>query len=113
MWMCAAAAVIPVVVTLPLTDLSSFTVIVPLPDAEVLTGGTSSSPLSVTLLPLKKVFVESHAEPIVSHPASINAVNTIIAETAARNMSETFMSSSCWLEIGFKTQAVLIPSYYS
>jgi len=106
-WMCAAVAVTPVVVTLPLTDLSSFTVIVPLPDAEVLTGGTSSSPLSVTLLALKKDFVESHAELIVSHPASVNAADAITAGIVARNMSETFMVSSCWLKIGFKARGVL------
>jgi hypothetical protein len=94
-------------VTLPLTDLSSFTVIVPLPDAEVLTGGTSSLPLSVTLLPLKKVFVESHAEFIVSHPASANAVDAITAGIVARNMSEIFMESSCWLDIGIKARDVM------
>ncbi|MGH8648814.1 MAG: hypothetical protein ACREUP_05855, partial [Burkholderiales bacterium] len=89
----------PVIVTLPLTDLSSFTVIVPLPDPGVLTGGTSSSPLSVTLLPLKKVFVESHAEPIVSHPASTNDVDTTIADIAARNTLWIFIGLSRWQDM--------------
>src|SRR6266508_3037233 len=48
--MCAAVAVIPVVVTLPLTDLSAPTVIEPLPDAPLFTGGTSSSPDNVRTL---------------------------------------------------------------
>ena len=91
MWICAAVATTPVVVTLPLTDLSSFTVIVPLPDAEVLTGGTSSAPLSVTLSPLNTDFVESQAELIVSHPASANAAKVTIAGIALRNIAETFM----------------------
>jgi hypothetical protein len=76
---------------LPLTDMSSFTVTVPLPDAEVVTGGTSSAPLSVTLLPLNTAFVESHAELIVSHPVSANTLDTTTAGIAARNMPETFM----------------------
>jgi hypothetical protein len=76
---------------LPLTDLSSFTVMVPLPDAEVLTGGTSSAPLIVTLLPLNTAFVESHAELIVSHPASASAAEATTAGIAARNTPETFM----------------------
>jgi len=67
---------------------------VPLPDAEVVTGGTSSAPLSVTLLPLNTAFVESHAELIVSHPLSTSAADAIIARNAGRNAPETFMSSS-------------------
>src|SRR5207244_2669838 len=47
--MCAALPSTPVVVTLPLTDLSAPTVIVPLPVALVFTGGTSLSPDRVTL----------------------------------------------------------------
>lgn len=39
----------PVVVTLPLTALSGATVMVPLPEAEVVTGGTSWLPLSAIL----------------------------------------------------------------
>jgi hypothetical protein len=37
------------VVTLPLTDLSAPTVKLPDPEADVLTGGTSLDPLSITL----------------------------------------------------------------
>ena len=50
--MCAAVAAIPVVVTAPLTDRSMSTVIVPLPDASVVTVGTSCLPLSTTFEPL-------------------------------------------------------------
>src|SRR3990172_7939834 len=53
MW--AAVAATPVVVMLPLTDLSGPTVMVPFPDAEVVTGGTSCLPLSMTSLPLLNV----------------------------------------------------------
>jgi hypothetical protein len=65
-WMCAAVASMPVVLILPLTDLSDETTIVPLPDAAVLTGGTSWSPLSVTLIPslVPAVVVEQPAETI-------------------------------------------------
>jgi hypothetical protein len=78
-------------VMLPLTDLSSFTVMVPLPDPGDVTGGTSSAPLSVTLPPLNTAFVESQAELIVSHPASANAAEATITGIAARNIPETFM----------------------
>jgi hypothetical protein len=39
------------VVMLPLMDLSVPTVIVPLPDADVFTGGTSWVPFSMTFVP--------------------------------------------------------------
>jgi hypothetical protein len=42
---------IPEVVTLPLTDLSAPTTMLPLPDAEVVTAGTSCAPLNVTFVP--------------------------------------------------------------
>src|SRR6266700_1020223 len=48
-WMWAAVALMPVVLTLPLIDWSAATVIVPLPVALVVTGGTSWLPLSATL----------------------------------------------------------------
>src|SRR5262245_7639695 len=47
--MCAATPTTPVVVTLPLTALSSPTTMVPVPEADVFTGGTSWAPLSATL----------------------------------------------------------------
>src|SRR3990172_5947278 len=40
---------------LPLTDLSGLTVMAPFPDAEVVTGGISRVPLSVTSSPLLNV----------------------------------------------------------
>jgi hypothetical protein len=55
------------------------------------TGGFSSAPLIVTLLPLNTAFVESHAELIVSHPASASAAEATTAGIAARNTPETFM----------------------
>ena len=64
-WMCAAIAPSPVVVTLPLTDMSFATVIVPLPLAEVATRGTSSLPVSVTL-----TFLPGD---IIAHPATRSA----------------------------------------
>ena len=47
--MCAIVPLTPVVVTLPDTEPSSATVMVPLPLPSVLTAGTSWSPDSVTL----------------------------------------------------------------
>jgi hypothetical protein len=89
----------PFVVTLPLTEWSSFTVIVPPPEAEVLTGGTSSVPLSVTLLPLLNqpptvLVVEFHAELIVSHPARPSAAAAAIAGTHRRKIPVAFIGSS-------------------
>src|SRR5712691_11537755 len=97
--MCAAMPLRPFVVTLPLTEWSSFTVIVPPPEAEVLTGGTSSAPLSVTLLPLLNqpptvLVVEFHAELIVSQPARPSAAATTTAGAYWRKMLVTFIGSS-------------------
>src|ERR1700674_4779490 len=44
--MCAMVASTPVILTLPLTDLSAAMVIVPVPDAAVVTGGVSSAPVN-------------------------------------------------------------------
>ena len=46
--MCAIVPLTPVVVTLPLTVLSSLIMIVPLPAAALCTGGTSWLPLRLT-----------------------------------------------------------------
>src|ERR1700733_192445 len=46
--MCATVPSIPVVFKLPLTDLSAAIVMVPVPVAEVVTGGVSSVPMSFT-----------------------------------------------------------------
>ena len=52
-WMCAMVPCTPVVLTLPLTEPSALTRIVPLPEPVTLSGGTSSVPVSLTLtLPL-------------------------------------------------------------
>jgi hypothetical protein len=47
--MCAIVPSMPAVLMVPLTDLSAVIVIVPVPDAEVVTGGISSAPVSLTL----------------------------------------------------------------
>src|SRR6185295_6689594 len=49
--MCAAVAVIPVTEIFALTERSSLIVTVPLPDAAVVTGGTSFAPDRVTDCP--------------------------------------------------------------
>jgi hypothetical protein len=66
--MCAAVASIPETVILPLTDLSGETVMVPFPDADVLTGGTCWSPDRLTFKPCALA-----AMPIV-HPSAIKSV---------------------------------------
>jgi hypothetical protein len=71
--------------------MSSFAVILPLPDAVVVTGGTSSAPVSFTLLAAAIFFVDSHADSIVVHPASANTADATIAEIAERNTIENFM----------------------
>src|SRR5262245_39134189 len=69
--MCAAVPATPVVVTLPLTDLSAPTVMVPLPVAEVVTGGTSWLPLSTTFT--------SWLQDIPGHPAMSTATAPMTA----------------------------------
>src|SRR5450631_2202035 len=43
--MCATVPSMPVVLTVPVTDLSAAIVIEPVPDADVVTGGVSSAPV--------------------------------------------------------------------
>src|SRR4029077_3799162 len=115
--MCAAMPLRPFVVTPPLTEWSLFTVIVPPPEAAVLTGGTSSPPLSVTLLPLLNqpptvLVVEFHAELIVSHPARPSAAAATIAGIHCRKIPVTFIGSSFTLmsggEGGIRTRVRLL-----
>src|SRR5579863_610955 len=47
--MCATVPTIPLVLMVPLTDLSAAMVMVPVPVAVVVTGGVSSAPTNVTL----------------------------------------------------------------
>src|SRR5882762_7222681 len=96
--MCAAMPLRLFVVTLPLTEWSSFTVLSPPPEAEVLTGGTSSAPLRVTLLPLNQpptvLVVEFHAELIVSHPARPSAAAATTTGTHRRKIPVVFIGLS-------------------
>src|SRR5262245_37894141 len=93
-WMWAACPSRPVVLTLPLSILSSPALILPEPDAEVVTGGTSWFPLSVTLSPLKKDTVESHPDFIVSQPARASADAAITAGIDARQIIDDFIIRS-------------------
>src|SRR6266436_4013393 len=71
MW--AALPATPEVVTLPLTDLSMRTAMVPLPVAAVLTGGTSWLPLSVTFEPLGAALAICCWALCCAHPAARSA----------------------------------------
>src|ERR1041384_870443 len=66
--MCAAVPSRPVVVILPLTDLSDEMLKLPAPDAVVLTGGTSSSPVSLTLTPPSRSPAVVEQPPKISNP---------------------------------------------
>src|SRR5690349_20004745 len=77
--MCAAVPSTPVVVILPLTDLSDETLKVPVPDAVVLTGGTSSSPVSLTLTP------PSRSPAVVEQPLKISNPMTEAAASIVQN----------------------------
>src|SRR5689334_3100045 len=101
MWMCAAIPAMPEVETLPLTDLSSATLMEPLPEAEVVTGGTSWLPLRVTLPPPKKPFM-------VWHPARASAIAINTAGAVLRKTPDTFMCSSFWTEIQRGRNPVLV-----
>jgi hypothetical protein len=61
-------------VMLPLTDLSGETVIVPFADAEVLTGGTSWSPASLTSKPCVLAAM-AFAHPSPTKDVTANAMN--------------------------------------
>jgi hypothetical protein len=62
----------PVVVTLPLTVLSAATVMLPAPEAEVFTAGTSSSPLnfSLTLSPFSAAKTEPEIISAIANPVA-------------------------------------------
>src|SRR5688572_16131536 len=107
MWMCAMVPTTPSVLTLPLTVLSSFTVIVPLPEDLVVTGGTSSEPLSFTLSPVKNPLVESHAPLIVSQPESARAAAAISMVNTARIRLDIVIRSSYRLYGPWKWTAML------
>src|SRR4051812_19026619 len=85
--MCAATALIPVVVTPPLTDLSSLMVIVPLPEADVVTGGTSCSPVSLTETFSASAVPDNRnaAAEVARKPASgrMNCLCDVILETSS------------------------------
>src|SRR5688572_16341010 len=72
--MCAMVPCTPVVVTLPLTEPSSATRMLPEPDPEALTGGTSSAPLSLTLMALLPGIQLGMLSEYVAQEASASAV---------------------------------------
>src|SRR6202022_2708286 len=53
-WMCATVPSMPEVLMVPETDLSAAIVMVPVPDADVVTGGVSSAPLNFTFISTAK-----------------------------------------------------------
>src|SRR5438132_11261928 len=84
--MCAAVPSTPVVLILPLTDLSAPTVIVPLPVALVFTGGTTLSPDRATLIvwpfPAAALFAAPSLFSVEAQPA---ATRSTAATAAARD----------------------------
>src|SRR6185436_6075351 len=87
--MCAAVPSTPVVVILPLTDLSDEILKVPVPDAVVLTGGTSSSPVSLTLTP------PSRSPAVVEQPLKISNPMTEAAASIVQNRLLILFISIC------------------
>src|SRR5215813_4743918 len=76
MW--AAVPLMPVVVILPLIDWSAATVIVPLPVALVVTGGTSWPPLSVTLASTAEATPTPIATRVTITPSIAQSVRLIV-----------------------------------
>src|SRR5437899_7297407 len=94
--MCAALPSTPVVVILPLTDLSAPTVIVPFPVALVFTGGTSLSPdrvtLTVWLFAAPSLLAVPSLFPIEAQPvATRSAAATAAARDGLNVRSRVFM----------------------
>ncbi len=75
--MCAAVPSIPVVLMVPLTDLSAAMEMVPLPDAAVVTGGVSSAPVKFTF----------------TSTANADALNAMMAAAATRARAADTRSS--------------------
>src|SRR5499425_1248076 len=76
MW--AAVPLMPVVVILPLIDWSAATVIVPLPVALVVTGGTSWPPLSTTLVSTAEATLTPIARMVTIMPSIAQSVRLIV-----------------------------------
>src|SRR6478735_5611934 len=88
-WIWAAVPATPVELTLPETDPSSATVMVPLPAADVVTGGTSLAPDSATLTSA------ASAEPAANPPTNMAAARMRIREGYA---VARIMGNSLWGE---------------
>src|SRR5262245_65623126 len=92
MW--AAVPLTPVVVILPLIDWSAATVIVPLPVALVVTGGTSWLPLSVTLTSTAEATPTPIATTLVITPINAQSVRLIVCLLSIA--AEDTPSSNLW-----------------
>src|SRR5262249_42877337 len=77
-WMWAAVPLTPVVLMLPLIDWSAATVIVPLPVALVVTGGTSWPPLSVTLTSTAEATPTPVATRVTTTPSIVQSARLIV-----------------------------------
>src|SRR6266702_8890562 len=65
---------IPSVLIDPLTDLSLFTLIVPAPVAEVVTGGVSSAPVNVTFISFAPADTDASSNAAASNAAASRAL---------------------------------------
>jgi hypothetical protein len=77
---------IPWVLIDPLTDLSLFTLIVPVPVAEVVTGGVSSAPLNVTCT--------SFAPTDADASSNAAAITALRPENTLEQTDDTFIAVS-------------------
>src|SRR5262249_11191742 len=93
-WMWAAVPLTPVVVILPLIDWSAATVIVPLPVALVVTGGTSWLPLSVTLTSTAEATPTLIATTVAITPNNAQSVRLIVCLLSI--VAEDTPSSNLW-----------------
>src|ERR1700728_1163940 len=85
--MCATVPSMPVVLIVPLTDLSAAIVMVPTPEADVVTGGVSSAPVNVTFTSV------AQAEPMLNASAAVATSARI-----CRVLENTFMGHS-WIRL--------------
>src|SRR5215213_1336308 len=77
--MCAMVPCTPVVLTLPLTEPSSATRMLPLPEPELCAGGTSSLGLSFTLIALLPGIQLGMFSWYVAHDASTSTARPVSA----------------------------------
>src|ERR1700682_3848512 len=76
--MCATVPSTPAVLMVPLTDLSAAIEIVPVPDADVVTGGVSSAPVNFTFKSTAKTDPLNASAAVVTSAQILRMLNDLL-----------------------------------